>query len=412
MAEPTAASASARARSASDDASGAACANELVRTSNEPTRTDIFISRRAYASQSRYGSHVRGISLATAVCAIGTATSAAVAAMYLRANGITAGSLALGSLPVLCMVFAVAVRSRRHRRRALRVAALLVACDLAWTVARCVRPPGEGLRACVDERCDGRGAFWQRVPDEREAARAGLYLSAAMGHMEGKELHDFDRLLDLEYAKLPAAWSGLPNALLLRSTHDRIESQRWIPPGAKNAPCIVFLHGYGGALTPYVRAMVESDIGAHTVIVAPALDNLGDWAGSLDVVERIVRDLPPEVDRAQIYLVGLSNGAVGAAQVLSEPALRAHFAGIVLVSGAAPLEGNVDLHGFRVLMVAGRNDPRFAYDWIVREAAEYGAAGAQVELVDYDADHFLMLTHADAWTRRYAAWATSPAAVP
>ena len=283
-----------------------------------------------------------GLSLAGVLLAIGSAITAAI---YLWANGLTAGTLVLSTLPLLGALAVLSGTRASMRRRALGCALLLVVVDLAWTSARIARPGGEGLRVCVDTECGGRGAFWQRVPDEREAARAGLYVSRPSGVVGEREFRAFDVVLDAEYARLPDAWRGLPNALLMRSSPSRIESHRWVPPLAAGdkAPCIVFLHGFGGALTPYLRAMVESELGKRFVILAPALDNQGVWSSErgLAVVERLVSDqLPAEVDRERAYLVGLSNGSIGATAVLSRPELMARFKGAALISGV----GAVDEH--------------------------------------------------------------------
>jgi predicted esterase len=348
------------------------------------------------------------LSLAGVLLALGGAITAAI---YLWANGLTAGALVLSTLPLLGALAALGGTRPSMRRRALLAALLLVAVDLAWTAARIARPGGEGLRVCVDTECGGRGAFWQRVPDEREAARAGLYVSRLAGVVSEREFHAFDRVLDDEYARLPDAWRGLPNALLMRSSPARIESHRWVPPLAAGdkAPCIVFLHGFGGALTPYLRAMVESEIGKRFVIVAPALDNQGVWSSErgLAVLERLVSELPSEVDRSRVYLVGLSNGSIAATTVLSRPELMARFKGAVLISGVGPVDDHAAITRSRVLMLAGTRDARFPYAWVTRQADALRSAGADVELAGLDADHYLILTHAQEWTTRFVVWAFS-----
>lgn len=334
------------------------------------------------------------------------AVTTTAAAIYCWANGMTAGALVLSTLPVLGTLGLFAKRASL-RRRALSCSGLLVAIDLVWVGARIVRPGGEGLRVCVNAQCDGRGAFWQRVPDEREAARAGLYVSALGGGVRGAEFRAFDALLDAEYARLPKTWRGLPNALLMHSSLSRIESHQWVPPSARKVPCIVFLHGFGGALTAYLRAIVESDIGKRFVVVAPALDNAGVWSDQrgLDVVERLVVDqLPPEVDRSHVYLVGLSNGSVGATAMLLRPRLRALFKGAVLVSGVGEVDPRIAIDGTRVLLIAGVRDPIFPYDWEKHQAEALRTAGAQVDLTGLDADHYLILTHAPEWTARFLEW--------
>ncbi|HSO32853.1 MAG TPA: hypothetical protein VLT33_10055, partial [Labilithrix sp.] len=61
--------------------------------------------------------------------------------------------------------------------------------------------------------------------------------------------------------------------------------------------------------------------------------------------------------------------------------------------------------GTRVLVFAGLRDPRFPHSWVAKQTEALRAAGADVESADLDADHYLILTHAEAWTTRFLAWA-------
>jgi len=342
---------------------------------------------------------------------VATSGAAFVASVYAWANGLTAGALVLASLPVLGGLALRALRCGSLHRRALLVFGVIVALDLAWTASRAARASAEGPQVCVNARCDGRGALWQRVPDEREAARAGLYLSSLGGGLSGDEFRAFDALLDVEYARLASEWRGLPNALLMSSSLSRIESHRWLPravaPAPSRAPCLVFLHGFGGALTLYLRAIAESPIGQRFVVAAPVLDNEGAWntPRGLAVLDRFVEQLPDVVDRSQIYLVGLSNGAVGATDVLRHPELRGRFRGIVLISGIAAVDPHGVVADGRVLVLAGARDPRFPPAWVGQQVRALRSVGAAVEVAELDADHYLILTHAPQWTERFLAWA-------
>jgi pimeloyl-ACP methyl ester carboxylesterase len=173
----------------------------------------------------------------------------------------------------------------------------------------------------------------------------------------------------------------------------------------QRAPCIVFLHGFGGELSIYLRTMVDSELGKRFVIVAPVLDNLGIWSSrrGFDVIARTLDTLPPEADRQRVVLVGLSNGSIGVSAVLQDPALRGRFTGFVLLSGAGQVYETSGLHGIRALAISGRQDPRFPFSYIESSMQALGSAGAQVELLGLNADHFLILTHASEWTGRVAA---------
>ena len=172
------------------------------------------------------------------------------------------------------------------------------------------------VRFCENNLCVGRVGVLARVVGERETAMAGLMLSSAQGLLSDEERADLEAVLEEGYDRLDAdqRFSGKPNALLVQSDGDKVRYLRWVP-GEGTWPCIVFLHGFGGMLTPYFRALVDSELGRKTILLAPILDNDGAWweEKGILVLRKLVQDhLPPGADPAQVYLMGLSNGAVGA----------------------------------------------------------------------------------------------------
>jgi predicted esterase len=333
-----------------------------------------------------------------------------LAVIYHWANGITPGSVALSSLAFVCAFALVGIGRSGLRKKANLAIAVLLTGQVAWVVARIARAGGQGLQVCQAGTCDGRGQLWQRVPDERETARFGLYLSRLTGTMRGAEARHFDVLLDDRYPKLPDEWRGLPNALLL----GRGQRLQWVPPGVTKAPCIVFLHGFGGELSLYLHAITSSELGRF-VVVAPVLDNFGIWwsARGMDLVSETLDTLPPEADRSNVILVGLSNGGIGVSAMLAQPNIRSRIAGAVLLSGAGRVHTAARLDGVHLLAISGKNDPRFPSDYVEKQAVALRAAGADVELLSLDADHFLILTHAAEWSRAvYLMGTSSPGSFP
>jgi predicted esterase len=320
-----------------------------------------------------------------------------VAALVFEANGATITSLVSLTLPALCVAVALG-----RRAAFLGVAAV----GVAFIASRFAHTPPTAVQACVEDRCTRGAWWWQRLVDEREATRAGLYLSGHLGSMRGAEFTRFDRLIDAQWKATPPAWRGGPNPLLMWSTPARVESLRVSAPGAGKRPAIVFLHGFGGLLSLYVRAVAEGTKGEFDV-VAPALDLTGAWwtERGQAVIAHTLDTLPPEVDRSRVYLVGLSNGGIGASSVLLRPALAKRFAGVVLLSGAGELETLASAPPTRVLIISGTRDWRFRGDWVAAQHAQLEAVGADVTWETFAADHFLALTHADAWTRAFTTWA-------
>ena len=326
-----------------------------------------------------------------------------MSALVFEANGPTVTSLVSLTLPALFASLAL-------RKREATFAVVLAGA--AFVASRFSATPPSAVEVCVERECSRGETWWQRVIDEREATRAGLYLSRHLGAMHGAEFARFDALIDAQWKATPREWRGGPNPLLLRSTPTRVESLVVHGRGAGKRPAIVFLHGFGGLLSLYVRAVAEGT-GGQFEVIAPALDPLGAWwtERGQAVLAHTLDTLPPEVDRAQVYLVGLSNGGVGASAVLFEPALARRFAGVVLVSGLGELSQLEAPPPTRVLVVSGTNDPRFRGEWVTDQHQQLVRLGADVTWQTWRADHFLLLTHAAQWTHAFIEWSHRPGRV-
>jgi predicted esterase len=320
-----------------------------------------------------------------------------VCALVFEANGGSVTTLASFTLPALCVTLALGRRA---------ATAVVVTIGVGFIASRFGHTPPTAVQACVEARCSSGSAWWQRLVDEREATRAGLYLSGHLGSMGGAEFKRFDALIDAQWKSAPPAWRNGPNPLLMSSSPSRVESLRFSAAGPRKRPAIVFLHGFGGLLSLYVRAVVDGTHGEFDVI-APALDPLGAWwtERGQAVIAHTLDTLPPEVDRSRVYLIGLSNGGIGASEVLLHAELARRFAGVVLLSGAGRLETLEQAPPTRVLMLSGTRDWRFQGDWVAEQHAQLEALGADVTWKTFEADHFLLLTHTAAWARAFTDWA-------
>jgi predicted esterase len=167
----------------------------------------------------------------------------------------------------------------------------------------------------------------------------------------------------------------------------------------------VFLHGFGGQLSVYLKVLVE-ELGDDFVIVAPFLDHAGRWwtpDGEAIVRDLVERRLPAAADRDRVVLVGLSNGGIGAARLVQAGPARALFRGAILLSGVAdPLAA--DLSGVDLLVITGAADPRFPLAAVERSAELLRARGASVALDVLDGDHFIVLSHKRDVADRIRAW--------
>lgn len=98
-------------------------------------------------------------------------------------------------------------------------------------------------------------------------------------------------------------------------------------------PCLIFLHGMGGNMKPYIWVLSGLNSRVRCVVLAPTF-GIGNWdkPGGAELVVGIAREavatLP--VDKERIFLLGYSNGAMGVTRaVIQEPAL---FRGLVYLS--------------------------------------------------------------------------------
>lgn len=305
---------------------------------------------------------------------------------YVLGNGLVPGTFALGTVPVL-LVAPAALASGWQRRPLAALTAGLVLFDVAFAGYRLAAVETTGRIAyCVDGACGGRAPFFAALVREDESANAGIELAAATGALFPGEHETIGPSTRAKYAALTGAPG--PNALLLTSSAEHVTSLVYLPPGDDKVPAIVFLHGYGGLLTPYVSALLESPELARYAIIAPVYGPSGAWwrADGRAIVRKTLDTLPPRVDRRRVVLVGLSNGAVGASAIAANATLGKRFRAVVCVVGL----GDVDRFGVPLVpmaVIAGRADARFPIGYVDEAAEEIRAAGGSLKVHRYDFDH-------------------------
>ncbi|MDI1450686.1 hypothetical protein [Polyangium sp. 6x1] len=346
----------------------------------------------------------RGRVVARILGGIALVLLAPVLILFVAANGVTIFTLALGALFVAMGLMTMIRPPPAGPRRVAWITATAL-CSMGvstFIVARfVVAPPPQEFHFVEEGRRDASPPWLSRLVEERETVLAGLYFSDALGLIKGPERDHLDQLLRNAYAESPPPW---PNAVLIESSSDASRHLEHVPKGSMAVPCFVFLHGFGGQLTAYVRVLHQA-FGDRFVIVAPFLDSTGAfWTprGKAVVSALVTKHLPPEVDRSRVFLVGLSNGAVGATAILQDPELSRQFRGFVLVSGIG--EVAQPSAGANVLLIAGTKDTRFPLDHMQNTAESLRGSGARVEIETFPADHFLWLSHAREMTAVIDGW--------
>jgi dienelactone hydrolase len=264
-------------------------------------------------------------------------------------------------------------------------AALLI--SVSWCLGRgAIAHVPERWLVCEDDECSRRGPWWSRVLPEHASLDSGFLLSRVVARLSASELLSYSQAFAGPMSELPP----VPNALVLTSSDATLRRLVVEPTGEGKLPCVVFLHGFGGLSSAYVRVLERALPGV--VIVAPALDVAARWDSERGhrVVERTLETLPARADRQRTVLVGLSNGAVFGARYAPR------FKGAVLVSGV----GATGATKVPVLVVAGDRDERIPIDLVRDLVLELREQGVAVELdVVHGADHALLFTHAEHWAR-------------
>ena len=295
---------------------------------------------------------------------------APLALFVLSAPPSASGAAYVASLLVLA--FALVVK-RNARRVAIAGGALLVA-----TIAfRLVATKSEDVRT-ID-----------RVIDERDVALNASRALALTAFVRDPDVPRVPDAMRRAYDEMQREEGDLPSPVV--STY--LGLQR---PGASDAiefrasgrDAVIFLHGSQGNFTMSCWLFARAARDASMTTVCPSTSAVGDWWTTDG--ERIVRDAIAAL-RARgfrdVYLAGLSNGAIGASRLAPKLAI----AGLVLVSGAAP-----DAPGASVptLVVHGRADAM-----IHASVPRAYAARAGARYVELDAGHFALLVDHDRASR-------------
>lgn len=187
--------------------------------------------------------------------------------------------------------------------------------------------------------------------------------------------------------------------------------QRFVPPGVKRPPCVVFLHGVGEngtdgerhmevGLPPYVRANAET---FPAVALFPQCKGPWKYVGE---DERIVLDAVADAERGlgidpdRVYLTGLSQGGCSTLELGAKH--RPRWAALVVVCGAGRPEDALRLAGLPIWIFHGERDEvippsgRHKFDRVTVGGRDFARFVPHARYTEFPgADHFI-------WDRVYA----------
>jgi pimeloyl-ACP methyl ester carboxylesterase len=190
--------------------------------------------------------------------------------------------------------------------------------------------------------------------------------------------------------------SPVVDTLLARQRPSGFDAVVIEPLSGKRARAgVIFLHGYAGSFTFECWLASEAAREIEAVTVCPAVDFAGHWSGRDG--ERTLRETLAWLHGRgveQLFLVGLSNGAVGASALA--PRLAPQLAGLVLISGA-PAQGSSG--GLPALVVHGEQDALASAGHARTFAARTGARYA-----GFAGGHFVLLLRREETRATIGRW--------
>jgi pimeloyl-ACP methyl ester carboxylesterase len=259
-----------------------------------------------------------------------------------------------------------------------------------------VADEGENLRQ-GELPGSGSGRVVDRLLEEQDIVISAAPLLGPLKLIPRGEGTGLTEALRREYARMRAAEGAAPSPFASTALSlDGPESFDLLwheVRGRRSTTAVVFLHGYGGsfALPCWEVASAAARAGMETA--CPSVGQRGDWwtARGERITRETIRWLRAR-GATRIVLAGLSNGGIGASRLA--PRLRGELAGLVLISGAAPV---APPRGVPVLVVHGRRD-RMTSPAIARQAGRRG------KLVMLDGDHFVLVTKAEEIQRELETW--------
>jgi len=236
-------------------------------------------------------------------------------------------------------------------------------------------------------------------PKEWLLVKLGLEFGLTHGRLQAEQREAIEPLLMALYRDIEADpdWEGVPSSLEF-CFDDRPDGRGQyvavVPEGADaDSPVVVFLHGFGGLFQSQVE-LISRHL-PEAVILAPAYRE--SWReGSPQYVDDMLADADERLgfELKRPVLVGLSDGGQAAFRIVTKRPLT--YRGMASVAmtprGSLVREMPKDLP---VLMINGTQDQRVNIEHARLRAKALSRRLVSFALVEIEADHFLLLTHAN-----------------
>ncbi len=226
--------------------------------------------------------------------------------------------------------------------------------------------------------------------DEAPLAQQGVGLATQAGMLASARAPALRKSLDEAYRQLIAERGEFPTPAI-GTLADQQSSKGFdlvlVPPLGQERPdtAAIFLHGWGGnaTLECWLAARALGQAGLLTACPSVGLDAQWDSKDGRSVVEQ-TRAFLAKRGKKRFLLVGLSSGAVGAAQLASRD--ETAWAALACLEGSASLPTTIP-----VLLLTASQD-QFTSPELARRLAR-GHHNVRVEQLE--GDHFAALEHRD-----------------
>ena len=307
------------------------------------------------------------------------------------------------------------------KTRRKRVFAVLGSTCLVLALIPVILAPHGGNEDARIRNCflGGAGKFhryspWNVIP-EVDQISVGLHL-APLGdpyvdfvkalRMRSLVNSTYERMeQDPDFGELGSAMGPVYRDLLLREFRNG-HYYLFLPDTApdERVPCLIFLHGIGGNIKPYIWVLSKISTRMKCAVIAPTF-GMGFWQkeGSaefvVDVTHEAIQALPVDPDR--VFLLGYSQGAVGVTRTaVREPGL---YCGLIYLSPIT--EGDLfdspqfqsQKEDLRLLFLHGTDDLRIPSSFVESTAKILQRTGYDACLKLYHGeDHYLILSQQES----------------
>lgn len=280
-----------------------------------------------------------------------------------------------------------------------------VALAFATIAMRTMFPPAGTQMNLITLPSQSGPRLLNRILDEQDIVLFGAQVAPYLGSISPLEKNSLDAKFSQTFQEMGRQGVTPLSPFLTTYLNQQYPNEFdaiLAEPGSEISPKsgIIFLHGFGGNFTLQCWLVAKAGYQIDALTVCPSTGPSGVWWNSQggSILQETFTYLQQRgVER--IYLVGLSNGAIGASRLAEQ--YKDEIAGLILISGADPTAEMTELP---VLLLHGKYDERIPASLMDQYAS---TAGPNATYHLFEGDHFLLLKQADEVQKVIVEWLTN-----